>query len=161
MTRSLVPQVVRDRLPTLPQGGLLVATDGVGAWLAIRSDAPEYFGAQPIDLRSDLACYDAGAVLELQLWLAGALVQPVVYQTWLDPLNPDDRQAVAVLSACETTEVLFFEGQNNTLRFGKAYRLNDGIRERLTALMTEGRDFSEQLANPFWLAAKSAHLRRG
>lgn len=160
MTRPLVPPPVRACLPELTIGALGLVSVDAQIWLVIRSDASEYFGAQPIDLRSELACYDTGAVLDLQLWLAGALVQPVVYQAWLDPHSPDDRLVLTLLAAQETVEIAFFDLQSDHLRFAKSYMVPEPIRQRLLELQASGRAHTESLKAPFWLAAKNEHLRR-
>ncbi len=160
MTRSLIPPVVRDRLSTVNPGGLALAADIDQVWLIVRTTAPEHLGAQPIDLRSELACYDAGAVLEIQLWLSGVLVQPTVFQTWLDPSNADDRHAVTLLAATEAVEVLFFPQNQETLRFSKMFPIAAGVRQQLSSFVVAGRAHADHLANPFWLAAKSEHLKR-
>ena len=160
MTRTLVPPAVRDRLTTLNPGGLALAANEEQPWLIVRTAAPEHLGAQPIDFRSDLSCYDSGAVLEIQLWLSGVLVQPTVFQTWLDPANADERHALTLLCHTHTIEILFFPQNQDTLRFVKAFPLADAVRQRLASLLTAGRAHSDHLANPFWLAAKSEHLRK-
>lgn len=160
MTRSLIPQAVRDRLSTLNPGGLALAAEESLVWLIVRTTAPEHLGAQPIDLRSELSCYDTGAVLELQLWLSGVLVQPTVFETWLDPANPDDRHALTLLSTAEDVEVLFFPQSQETLRFSKIFPIALTARQRLASLLTAGRAHADHLANPFWLAAKSEHLKK-
>lgn len=159
MTRTLVPPIVQEKLPGLTAGGLALAADSEQAWLMLRSTAPEFLGAQPIDLRSELAYYDTGAVLELQLWLAGALVQPAVFQTWLDPANPEQYQALRALSDSPAVMVLFFQPHQDQLRFAKSFPLSDGVRQQLALHVNAGRLHAEHLPNAFWLAAKSEYLR--
>lgn len=160
MTRFLVPPVVQEQLKTLNLGALALAADEKQVWLVVRSAAPEHLGAQPIDLRSELTYYETGAVLELQLWLAGALLQPAVYQTWMDPANPAERAILNQVIKSSSVEILFFAQDQDHLRFSKSFPLSEVVRQRLLSHLSSGRLHAEHVPNPFWLAAKSEHLRR-